>query len=558
MIKTGAQIVIECLLEQGVDTVFGYPGGAILNVYDELYKYSDKITHYLTSHEQGASHSADGYARATGKVGVVMATSGPGATNLVTGLATAYMDSVPVVAITCNVGCSLLGKDSFQEVDISGITMPITKHNYIVKDVNKLADTIREAFYIANSGRKGPVLIDIPKDVTAQKCEYKYKEPEEILPATEYKESEIKKAISLIKKSKRPYVLAGGGVISSGASEQLAEFVNKVNAPIGNTLMGISSYPVSEKLFTGLVGMHGTKASNFAMTKCDLLVAVGCRFSDRVLSNVKTFIRDKKIIHIDVDPAEIDKNVPSTTSLIGDAKLILETLNANIEQKSNDEWVETVLEWKKHFPHQEPVTAEALTPEYIMKSIGDKAKEDIIITTEVGQNQMWAAQYYDYVNPRTFITSGGLGTMGFGTGASMGAQIGCPDKRVVCISGDGSFRMNLNELSTIREYNIPVIIIIMNNQTLGMVRQWQTLFYKQRYSQTTLDTRGPDFKKLADAYSIKGFVVKTKEEFESAIKDALSEREPVLIDAKIDMNEFVLPMVAPGKNIDDIIFEVEK
>lgn len=558
MIKTGAQIVIECLLEQGVDTVFGYPGGAILNVYDELYKYSDKITHYLTSHEQGASHSADGYARATGKVGVVMATSGPGATNLVTGLATAYMDSVPVVAITCNVGCSLLGKDSFQEVDISGITMPITKHNYIVKDVNKLADTIREAFYIANSGRKGPVLIDIPKDVTAQKCEYKYKEPEEILPATEYKESEIKKAISLIKKSKRPYVLAGGGVISSGASEQLAEFVNKVNAPIGNTLMGISSYPVSEKLFTGLVGMHGTKASNFAMTKCDLLVAVGCRFSDRVLSNVKTFIRDKKIIHIDVDPAEIDKNVPSTTSLIGDAKLILETLNANIEQKSNDEWVETVLEWKKHFPHQEPVTAEALTPEYIMKSIGDKAKEDIIITTEVGQNQMWAAQYYDYVNPRTLITSGGLGTMGFGTGASMGAQIGCPDKRVVCISGDGSFRMNLNELSTIREYNIPVIIIIMNNQTLGMVRQWQTLFYKQRYSQTTLDTRGPDFKKLADAYSIKGFVVKTKEEFESAIKDALSEREPVLIDAKIDMNEFVLPMVAPGKNIDDIIFEVEK
>ena len=558
MIKTGAQIVIECLLEQGVDTVFGYPGGAILNVYDELYKYSDKITHYLTSHEQGASHSADGYARATGKVGVVMATSGPGATNLVTGLATAYMDSVPVVAITCNVGCSLLGKDSFQEVDISGITMPITKHNYIVKDVNKLADTIREAFYIANSGRKGPVLIDIPKDVTAQKCEYKYKEPEEILPATEYKESEIKKAISLIKKSKRPYVLAGGGVISSGASEQLAEFVNKVNAPIGNTLMGISSYPVSEKLFTGLVGMHGTKASNFAMTKCDLLVAVGCRFSDRVLSNVKTFIRDKKIIHIDVDPAEIDKNVPSTTSLIGDAKLILETLNANIEQKSNDEWVETVLEWKKYFPHQEPVTAEALTPEYIMKSIGDKAKEDIIITTEVGQNQMWAAQYYDYVNPRTLITSGGLGTMGFGTGASMGAQIGCPDKRVVCISGDGSFRMNLNELSTIREYNIPVIIIIMNNQTLGMVRQWQTLFYKQRYSQTTLDTRGPDFKKLADAYSIKGFVVKTKEEFESAIKDALSEREPVLIDAKIDMNEFVLPMVAPGKNIDDIIFEVEK
>ena len=558
MIKTGAQIVIECLLEQGVDTVFGYPGGAILNVYDELYKYSDKITHYLTSHEQGASHSADGYARATGKVGVVMATSGPGATNLVTGLATAYMDSVPVVAITCNVGCSLLGKDSFQEVDISGITMPITKHNYIVKDVNKLADTIREAFYIANSGRKGPVLIDIPKDVTAQKCEYKYKEPEEILPATEYKESEIKKAISLIKKSKRPYVLAGGGVISSGASEQLAEFVNKVNAPVGNTLMGISSYPVSEKLFTGLVGMHGTKASNFAMTKCDLLVAVGCRFSDRVLSNVKTFIRDKKIIHIDVDPAEIDKNVPSTTSLIGDAKLILETLNANIEQKSNDEWVETVLEWKKHFPHQESVTAEALTPEYIMKSIGDKAKEDIIITTEVGQNQMWAAQYYDYVNPRTLITSGGLGTMGFGTGASMGAQIGCPDKRVVCISGDGSFRMNLNELSTIREYNIPVIIIIMNNQTLGMVRQWQTLFYKQRYSQTTLDTRGPDFKKLADAYSIKGFVVKTKEEFESAIKDALSEREPVLIDAKIDMNEFVLPMVAPGKNIDDIIFEVEK
>ena len=558
MIKTGAQIVIECLLEQGVDTVFGYPGGAILNVYDELYKYSDKITHYLTSHEQGASHSADGYARATGKVGVVMATSGPGATNLVTGLATAYMDSVPVVAITCNVGCSLLGKDSFQEVDISGITMPITKHNYIVKDVNKLADTIREAFYIANSGRKGPVLIDIPKDVTAQKCEYKYKEPEEILPATEYKESEIKKAISLIKKSKRPYVLAGGGVISSGASEQLAEFVNKVNAPIGNTLMGISSYPVSEKLFTGLVGMHGTKASNFAMTKCDLLVAVGCRFSDRVLSNVKTFIRDKKIIHIDVDPAEIDKNVPSTTSLIGDAKLILETLNANIEQKSNDEWVETVLEWKKHFPHQESVTAEALTPEYIMKSIGDKAKEDIIITTEVGQNQMWAAQYYDYVNPRTLITSGGLGTMGFGTGASMGAQIGCPDKRVVCISGDGSFRMNLNELSTIREYNIPVIIIIMNNQTLGMVRQWQTLFYKQRYSQTTLDTRGPDFKKLADAYSIKGFVVKTKEEFESAIKDALSEREPVLIDAKIDMNEFVLPMVAPGKNIDEIIFEVEK
>lgn len=558
MVKTGAQIIIECLLEQGVDTVFGYPGGAILNVYDELYKYSDRITHYLTSHEQGASHSADGYARATGKVGVVFATSGPGATNLVTGIATAYMDSVPMVAITCNVGCSLLGKDSFQEVDIAGVTMPITKHNYIVKDVTKLAQTLREAFYIANSGRKGPVLIDIPKDVTAAKCDYKPAVPKEIVPQIQYKESEFNKALSLIKKAKKPFILAGGGVIAANASEELKAFVQKMDAPIANTLMGTSSYPVADKYFTGLAGMHGTKASNLGMTKCDLLIAIGCRFSDREISNAENFVKGKRIIHIDVDPAEIGKNLPCNTSLVGDAKLVLSRLVSSLEQGEHKEWVDTVTAYKAQFPHQDKDGVEKLTPEYIMKSIGANANEEVIIATEVGQHQMWAAQYYNYTKARTLVTSGGLGTMGFGTGASMGAQIGCPDKRVVCISGDGSFRMNLNELSTVRAYNIPIIIVLMNNQTLGMVRQWQTLFYSHRYSQTTLDERGPDFMKLADAYSIKGFKVSSKEEFDSAIKNAFSEREPVLIDARIEMDEFVLPMVPAGKDIDEMITEIDR
>ncbi len=548
---TGAEIIIKCLVEQGVDSVFGYPGGTILNVYDALYR-SGEINHYLTAHEQGAAHAADGYARATGKVGVCFATSGPGATNLVTGIATAYMDSVPMVAITCNVASTLLGKDSFQEVDITGITMPITKHNYIVPSVDKLADIIREAFYIAGSGRKGPVLIDIPKDVTAAECEYVPMPPIAYVPEMTCSEGQLYKAAEMINKSKRPFIVSGGGVIASSATEELKKLVEVTDAPVACTFMGLGSYDTDAEEYTGMIGMHGTKASNIGVNKSDLLIAVGARFSDRVVSDVTRFAKNTQILHIDIDPAEISKNVTAAHSLVGDAKVILSALLPLISKKSVTEWKDEILGMKKEFPKMDLRPEAPINPEYILEKINAETKDDAIIVTEVGQHQMWTGQFYHFSKPRTFLSSGGLGTMGFGTGAAMGAQVACPDKRVISIAGDGCFRMNCNELSTIGYYNIPVIIIVMNNGTLGMVRQWQTLFYGGRYSQTTLD-RGPDFKKLAEAYFIDGYTVTTKAEFDAAITSALSKNAPAVIDARIDTDEFVLPMVGAGKPITELI-----
>lgn len=550
---TGAEIIINCLIEQGVDSVFGYPGGTILNVYDALYK-SGKIHHYLTAHEQGAAHAADGYARATGKVGVCFATSGPGATNLVTGIATAYMDSSPVVAITCNVASSLLGRDSFQEVDITGITMPITKHNYIVPSADKLADIIREAFYIAGSGRKGPVLIDIPKDITAVECDYQPLSPRKYEPKMYSTVGDVEKAAKLINASVRPFIVSGGGVIASGAEDEIRELARRIDSPVACTLMGLGSYDTAAAEYTGMIGMHGTKASNIGVDTCDLLIAVGARFSDRVISDASKFAHRAKILHIDVDPAEINKNVHPAFSLTGDAKIILNELLPLIKQKQSDEWLKEIEGMKKEFPKMDLRPSAPINPEYILEKINSATNGDAIIVTEVGQHQMWTGQFYRFDKPRTFLSSGGLGTMGFGTGAAMGAQVGCPDKRVISIAGDGCFRMNCNELCTIQHYNIPVIIIVMNNGTLGMVRQWQTLFYGGRYSETTLD-RGPDFKKLAEAYFIDGYSVYTKEDFDCAIETALSKNAPAVIDAHIDTDEFVLPMVSPGKPISELIVE---
>lgn len=550
---TGAEIIINCLLEQGVDTVFGYPGGTILNVYDALYK-SGRIHHYLTAHEQGAAHAADGYARATGKVGVCFATSGPGATNLVTGIATAYMDSSPVVAITCNVAGNLLGRDSFQEVDITGITMPITKHNYIVPNVNKLADIIREAFYIANSGRKGPVLIDIPKDVTAAECDYKPVAPRAYTATADVTDAEIEKAAKLINSAERPFIVSGGGVIASGAEEEIKKLAEKLDCPVACTFMGIGSYDTTAPEYTGMIGMHGTKASNIGVNTSDVLIAVGVRFSDRVISDASKFAKNSKIIHIDIDPAEISKNVRCAMSLTGDAKVALEKLLPHLQQKKSDEWLNHIESLKKEFPKMDLSPSAPINPEYILEKLNEVTRGDAIIVTEVGQHQMWAGQFCTFKKPRTFLSSGGLGTMGFGTGAAMGAQVGMPNKRVISIAGDGCFRMNCNELCTIQHYNIPVIIIVMNNGTLGMVRQWQTLFYGGRYSETTLD-RGPDFKKLAEAYFVDGYSVYTKADFDDAIKSALSKNAPAVIDAHIDTDEFVLPMVSPGKPISDILTE---
>ena len=551
---SGSQILIECLVEQGVDTVFGYPGGQALNIYDALYKNSDRITHILTAHEQGASHAADGYARATGKVGVCIATSGPGATNLVTGIATAYMDSIPMVAITGQVPNALIGKDSFQEVDITGVTMCITKHNFIVKDVKDLAKTIREAFYIARSGRPGPVLVDIPKDVTAALCDYECEVPVSVKPETEnITQGDIQVVADLIKNAKKPFIYAGGGIISSGAEKELLALAEKINAPVTTSLMGLGAFPETHELATGMVGMHGSKASNLGVTNCDLLIGLGARFSDRVISNVKKFAPHADIVHIDVDPAEVGKNVPTKASIIGDVKEVLKMLLPLVPRKENSEWMSQINKWKEEFPYNYQ-DGENLRPQFIMNNIYDQTKGKAIITTEVGQHQMWAAQFFKYTNPRTFISSGGLGTMGYGTGASIGAQIGCPDIPVVHIAGDGSFRMNCNELSTIAHYDVPVIIVIMNNTTLGMVRQWQTAFYEQRYSQTTLD-RGPDFKLLAEAYGIKGYNVHSQEAFMLAFEEALKEHKPAVLNCFIDMDEKVLPMVAPGAAIDDLILE---
>ena len=550
---TGSEIVIECLKEQGVDTVFGYPGGAILNVYDALYQHRSEIRHILTSHEQGASHAADGYARATGKVGVCLATSGPGATNLVTGIATAYMDSVPMVAITCNVGVSLLGKDSFQEIDITGITMPITKHNYIVKDVTKLAETIRKAFHIAKSGRPGPVLIDIPKDVTAAKTEYIKEEiSNEKETQMEISEQDIDMAVHMIEESEKPFVFVGGGAVISNADQELKQFVDLLDAPVTDSLMGKGAFPGTDKRYTGMLGMHGTKASNYGVSECDLLVVIGARFSDRVTGNTATFAKNAKILQIDIDPAEMNKNILITAGVVGDIAEVLSKINAKLQQQSHTEWLEKIQEYKEQYPLK--YHEEGLTGPFVVEEIYRQTNGEAIITTEVGQHQMWAAQYYKYTEPRTLLTSGGLGTMGYGLGASLGAKTGCPDKTVVNIAGDGCFRMNMNEIATAVRHQIPIIEVVINNHVLGMVRQWQNLFYEERYSATVLND-GVDFVKLAEAMGAKGIRATSKEEFKSAFEEALKANVPVLIDCQIDCDDKVWPMVAPGNAISDAFDE---
>ena len=546
---TGAEIVVECLKEQGVDTVFGYPGGAILNIYDALYKHQDEITHILTSHEQGASHAADGYARATGKVGVCLATSGPGATNLVTGIATAYMDSIPVVAITCNVGVSLLGRDSFQEIDITGVTMPITKYNFIVKDITKLAGVLRRAFQIAKSGRPGPVLVDITKDVTAASCEYEAKEPVTIARQVDtITEEDLERALLMIRKSQKPFIMVGGGAILSDAAEEVRAFANKLQAPVAETLMGKGAFDGTHELYTGMVGMHGTKTSNFGITECDLLVVIGARFSDRVVGNASKFAKNAKILQIDIDPAEINKNIETDASIIGDVKMILRKLNARLDPQNHDEWVAHIERMKDMYPLH--YNKEVLTGPAIIEGIYNVTQGDAIIVTEVGQHQMWAAQYYKYKNPHTFLTSGGLGTMGYGLGAALGAKMGKKDKKVFNIAGDGCFRMNMNEIATATRYNIPIIEVIINNHVLGMVRQWQDLYYGKRYSHTILNDQ-VDFVKLAEAMGAKAYRVTKKEELEPVLKEAMELDIPVVIDCQIHCDDKVFPMVSPGAAISD-------
>ncbi len=550
---TGSQILVECLKEQGVDTIFGYPGGAVLNIYDELYRHQDEIRHILTSHEQGAAHAADGYARATGKVGVCLATSGPGATNLVTGIATAYMDSVPLVAITGNVAVDLLGKDSFQEVDIAGITMPVTKYNFIVKDITKLADTIRRAFKIAQTGRPGPVLVDIAKDVTALKADYIRKEPEEIKKNNDtIKECDVDKAIEMIKESTKPMIFVGGGAVISDANDALHEFVKKVDAPVTDTLMGKGAFNGEDDLYIGMLGMHGTKTANLGVTECDLLIAIGSRFSDRVTGNATKFAKNAKIIQIDVDPAEINKNVPVHHSIIGDVNEVLKVLNKKLPNLEHKEWNKTIQDMKVEFPLK--YRKDILTGPYVIEKLYEVTKGDAIVVTEVGQHQMWAAQFFNYKKPRTYLTSGGLGTMGYGLGAAIGAKVAVPDKTVVNIAGDGCFRMNMNEIATATRYEVPIVQIILNNQVLGMVRQWQSLFYGQRYSQTTIHDK-VDFVKLANALGAKAYRITEIDEVESVLKEAISLNEPVVIECMIASDEMVWPMVAPGAAIQEVFTE---
>ena len=547
----GSQILIESLLEQDVDKIFGYPGGAVLNIYDALYAYSDKITHVLTAHEQGAAHAADGYARATGKVGVVLATSGPGATNLITGIATAYMDSVPMVAITGNVGTSLIGLDSFQEVYIAGITMPITKHNFVVRKVEELHDVMREAFRIAQSGRPGPVLVDIPKDVTSNVCEFtampKVK-PDAYVQASE---ASVKKAAEMINASKRPAVLFGGGVLISGAEKQLLEMLTKIQAPATHTLMAAGVLGYGEKLNLGLIGMHGSMSAGRAVENSDLVIAIGTRFSDRVATDKDRFIREAKVIHIDIDAAEINKNVTCDLSVIGDVKQVLNKLLPLLNPANHDEWLKQIDEWKKYDYKPKDIEG-VLRPHQVIQAISDEIGEDGIIVTDVGQHQMWAAQYSKRTKPRSFLTSGGLGTMGYGYGASIGAQSAFPKRKVAHITGDGSFHMNLNELCTSVTYNLPIVSIVLNNSVLGMVRQWQTQFYGKRYSQTTLE-RATDYVKLADAFGAKGFRATTLDELKAALKEAYALKKPCIIEAVIDRDEKVLPMIPPGQTIDEIV-----
>ena len=550
---TGAEIVVECLKEQGVDTVFGYPGGAILNIYDALYQHQDEITHILTSHEQGASHAADGYARATGRVGVCLATSGPGATNLVTGIATAYMDSVPVVAITCNVTNSLLGKDSFQEIDITGVTMPITKYNFIVKDVNRLATVIRRAFTIAQTGRPGPVLVDITKDVTAAPCEYEKQVPEEIVRQSDtITEQDMDRAVEMIRKASKPFIFVGGGAVLSNASDELRAFAHKIQAPVADSLMGKGAFDGADELYTGMVGMHGTKTSNFGITEADLLIVVGARFSDRVTGNASKFAKNAKILQLDIDPAEINKNIKVDASIIGDVKVILRKLNARLDPVNHDEWIAHIERMKDMYPLR--YDKNLLTGPFIVQTINEVTGGDAVIVTEVGQHQMWAAQYYQYRQPRTLLTSGGLGTMGYGLGAAIGAKMGCRDKTVINIAGDGCFRMNMNEIATATRYNIPVIQVVLNNHVLGMVRQWQTLFYGKRYSHTVLND-AVDFVKVAEGMGAKAYRVTSKDEFMPVLKEAIGLNIPVVIDCQIHCDDKVFPMVSPGAPIQDAFDE---
>ncbi len=558
MILNGSQIILECLLEQGVDTVFGYPGGAVLNIYDALYDYSDKIKHILTSHEQGASHAADGYSRTTGKTGVVIATSGPGATNLVTGIATAYMDSIPMVAITGNVGTSLLGLDSFQEVDITGITMPITKHNYIVKDVNELADTIREAFYIANSGRKGPVLIDIPKDITAAKCEFEHKEL--LQPTYSVDEAEIENAVKVISEAKKPMIYAGGGAVLSGAFDELAKFADLIDAPVSLTLMGQAAFDNTNPRYTGMLGMHGTKTSSLAVGECDLMIVVGSRFSDRVTCNAKSFdeiMQGKKILQFEIDSAEINKNVEITDKVVGDIKLALSLINKKLEKQDHHEWMAEIEKWKAEYPLiQVSSDPDDILPQYVLETLCELTNGNAIITTEVGQHQMWTAEFFNFSKPNSIATSGGLGTMGYGLGAAIGSKVGNPDKYVINIAGDGSFYMNMNELTTLAKYDLPVIELVFNNSVLGMVRQWQKLFYNNKFSQTTLE-KATDFEMLGKALGVEAHTISKKEEVRPTLEKALALGHPVLINCLIDKDINVLPMVPAGASIAEPILEIK-
>lgn len=551
----GSDIVVESLLEQGVDTIFGYPGGAILEVYDSLYKYQDKIHHVLTSHEQGASHAADGYARATGKVGVCMATSGPGATNLVTGIATAMMDSIPLVALTANVGVNALGKDAFQEIDIKGVTIPITKHNFICKSPEELAPTIRKAFQIAKEGRPGPVLVDMTKNATVGSCEYT-KKVLDVIGSRNYTfpTSSIKKAVEMIEASEKPFVFVGGGCIASQASAPLKEFVEKIDAPVTDTLMGKGTYDGTNPRYAGMLGMHGTKASNIGVSECDLLIAIGVRFSDRITGNVDTFAKNAKIIHIDVDDAEIDKNVPVDLGIVGDAKDVIEAINLTLTQQNHPGWMKEIRTLKDRYPLT--YDQSRLTGPYVIEQIDNFTDSQAIITTEVGQNQMWAAQYYHYRRPRQFLSSGGLGTMGYGLGAAIGAKYGCPNQLVFNIAGDGCFRMNLNELATASRYNIPIIEVVLNNHVLGMVRQWQTLFYGERYSNTVLHDK-VDFCKVAEGLGCKAIRVTKKEEVMPALQEAVDYHGPVVIECIIDDDDKVFPMVAPGSSIAEVFDEAD-
>ncbi len=547
----GSQILIECLIEQGVDTVFGYPGGAILNVYDALYQNRERIRHVLTSHEQGASHAADGYARSTGKTGVCFATSGPGATNLVTGIATAYMDSIPLVAVTCNVGSALIGKDSFQEVDIAGIVMPITKYSFLIDKAEDIAPAIRKAFEIAGSGRKGPVLVDITKDATGNMAEYEPMKPEK-KESEEVAEEKIDAFVEELEKAKKPYIFVGGGCVLSGASEEVRKLAALLDAPVCDTLMGKGVFPGEDERYTGMLGMHGTKTSNFGVSSCDLLLAVGVRFSDRVTGNTAKFAKQAKILQIDLDAAEVNKNVITDGSIVGDAKAVLAAINAKLSQQKHSEWMDEIKEMKEKYPLRVPETG--LNGPFVVSEVYRQTKGEAIITTEVGQHQMWAAQYYKYKEPRMLLTSGGLGTMGYGLGASIGAQIGNPDKTVVNFAGDGCFRMNMNEIATAVREKLPLVEIIVNNHVLGMVRQWQTLFYGGRYSATVLDD-GMDYVKLAEAMGAKAYRAESREEFSQALEKALAEKRPCVIDAIIDSDEKVWPMVAPGAPINEAFSE---